>query len=95
MKRRFAQLVTAIALGAVATFGLNGPRAAAADADSTEGVEVLTQGPIHEAFAEPVAYNPEPGEIVPQEPPQAVEEIPPDEKPDGDPLWIPGYWHTG
>lgn len=93
MKRRFSQLAAVIALGAIGMFGMGGLRAAAADEDFAEGVDILTQGPIHEAFAEPVSYNPEPGEVVTKEPPAAVEEIPPEEKPDGDPLWIPGYWH--
>src|SRR5262245_26496502 len=57
-----------------------------------KGVEVLARGPVHEAFAtfaaEPVAAKP-----VPKKPPQALDEMPPDEKPDGDVLWIPGYWH--
>jgi hypothetical protein len=54
--------------------------------------EVLTRGPIHEAFAEVVSYNPQPGQIVSKEPPQAIEEVPPAEKPAGDYTWIPGYW---
>jgi hypothetical protein len=52
----------------------------------------LTRGPIHEAFAEVVAFNPQPGQIVAKEPPQAIEELPPAEKPAGDYTWIPGYW---
>ena len=56
------------------------------------GPEVLTRGPIHEAFAEVVNYNPQPGPIVPQQPPQAIEEVPPAEKPAGDYIWVPGYW---
>ena len=48
------------------------------------GPEVLTRGPIHEAFAEVVSYNPRPGQIVSKEPPQAIEEVPPAEKPEGD-----------
>jgi len=58
------------------------------------GPEVLTRGPIHEAFATPVIFNPTPPIVVPNPPPQsAVEEIPPDQKPVGaDVEWIPGYW---
>ena len=48
--------------------------------------------PSHEAFAETVAFDPEPGIIVPKAPPEAINEIPPDQKPDGDVDWIPGYW---
>ena len=55
--------------------------------------EVLTRGPVHEAFAEAVVLDPEPSVLVPESPPEAIEEIPPDERPDGDNIaWIPGYW---
>jgi hypothetical protein len=54
--------------------------------------EVLTRGPVHEAFAEVIAYNPQPGQIVAKEPPKPIEELPPAEKPEGDYAWIPGYW---
>ena len=63
-----------------------------APAGSQTGPEVLTRGPIHEAFAEVVSYNPQPGQIVSKEPPKAIEEVPPAEKPEGDYTWIPGYW---
>lgn len=56
-------------------------------------VEVLTRGPIHEAFAQTVTFNPEPGITVPKAPPNAIEELPPDQRPAGDNVaWIPGYW---
>src|SRR5689334_3047899 len=59
-----------------------------------EGVQVLTRGPVHEAFAEPVVFNPEAGPVVPKEPPQPIEEIPPDQKPEGENVqWVPGYWN--
>ncbi len=58
-----------------------------------EGVEVLTRGPVHEAFAETVVFDPEPGIIVVQAPPEFIEEIQPDQRPSGDNVaWIPGYW---
>jgi hypothetical protein len=57
-----------------------------------EGVETLTQGPIHEAFADPALPDPEPSPLVNQEPPAAVPEQPAAYKPDGDFQWIPGYW---
>ena len=63
------------------------------EAGEPEGVQVLTQGPIHEAFAEPVLFDPKPGPIVPKAPPQPIEEVPPEQKPEGDNVqWIPGYW---
>ncbi len=58
-----------------------------------DGVEVLTRGPIHEAFAETVVFDPQPGITVPQAPPELIEEIQPDQRPAGDNVaWIPGYW---
>lgn len=57
------------------------------------GVEIETRGPVHEAFAEPVVYTPEPCPVVPQEPPPPIDEMLPDERPEGDGVtWIPGYW---
>src|SRR3989442_206677 len=65
----------------------------APDADDQPGVQVLTQGPVQEAFAEPVVFDPKPGPVTPKQPPQAIEEMPPDQKPDSpDAQWIPGYW---
>jgi hypothetical protein len=58
-----------------------------------EGAQVLTQGPIHEAFAEPVLYDPKPGPVVPKASPAPIAELPPDQKPVGANVqWIPGYW---
>jgi hypothetical protein len=57
-----------------------------------EDVHVVASGPIHEAFAEAVALDPEPGIVAPKAPPALIEEIPPDQKPEGDVQWIPGYW---
>jgi len=64
---------------------------AAQTATNPADPEVLTRGPLHEAFAEPVNYNPQPGIVAPRQPPATVEEMPPDEKPEGA-AWIPGYW---
>jgi hypothetical protein len=58
-----------------------------------QGVQVLTRGPVHEAFAGIITSNPEPGVVVPKAPPETIEEVPPDEKPEGaNVTWIPGYW---
>src|SRR5262245_36162754 len=55
--------------------------------------EVLTKGPVHEAYAEPETTNAEAGPIVPKQPPEPIEEVPPNEKPAGDNVvWIGGYW---
>src|SRR5262245_10063417 len=62
-------------------------------AASPDGVEVLTRGPVHEAFAETIVFDPEPGVVVPKEPPDLIEEVPPEQKPEGTNVeWIPGYW---
>ncbi len=54
--------------------------------------EQLLRGPLHEAFAEPVAFNPGPTLIVSKQPPEPIDEMPPETKPEGDVTWIPGYW---
>jgi hypothetical protein len=57
------------------------------------GAQVLTRGPVHEAFAGMVTFNPEPGVVVTKAPPGVIEEVPPAERPEGDNVtWIPGYW---
>ena len=55
------------------------------------GVEEIDRGPIHEAFAAPTE-EPATTKIVPKQPPKAIEEMPPEQKPDGDVAWIGGYW---
>lgn len=58
-----------------------------------KGAEELTRGPVHEAFGKPVTFNAKAGLKINKEPPAPVEEMPPDEKPEGDNVaWIPGYW---
>src|ERR1043165_2148500 len=58
-----------------------------------EGAQVLTRGPVHEAFAGVVTFNPQPGVVVTKAPPDVIEEVPPEERPAGDNVtWIPGYW---
>jgi hypothetical protein len=61
--------------------------------DVEEGVEVLTRGPVHEAFAETVTFDPESGIVVSKAPPESIEELPPEQRPAGTNVdWIPGYW---
>ena len=83
---------TLLALGSI--LGLNKVISAEpAPANAEAGVQVLTRGPVHEAFAETVTYDPEPGVTAPKAPPAAIEEVPPEQKPAGDNVaWIPGYW---
>ena len=58
-----------------------------------EGMQVLTRGPVHEAFAGAVTFDPEAGLLVRERPPEPIEELPPDQRLEGDNVtWIPGYW---
>jgi len=95
MNRQWLRKVGVIFLPAVFAVIAAALPVAAVSNDPTYGenqMEVLAHGPIHEAFAEAMAFDPEPGIIVPKAPPEAINEIPPDQKPDGDVEWIPGYW---
>jgi hypothetical protein len=75
-------------IGALGAFGT------LVSADAGDGsVEILTHGPVHEAFAEVVNFDPQPGLIVRVEPPPLIEELPPEQQLSGDNIvWIPGYW---
>lgn len=58
-----------------------------------EQPEVLTRGPVHEAFAEPVTLQADEGLVTVKQPPVVISEILPAEKPVGANLvWVPGYW---
>jgi len=60
---------------------------------AADNIEYLTRGPIHEAFAEVVTYDPQPTLVVQKAPPELIEEIPPEVRPEGaNVIWIPGYW---
>jgi hypothetical protein len=64
-----------------------------APAQQPDGVEVQTRGPIHEGYANPVDGKPTESMLIERQPPEAIEEVPPDQKPAGDNVqWIPGYW---
>lgn len=71
----------------------SGPSAPPADPNTPDGVEVLARGPVHEAFAT-TAEAPAIPPIVAKQPPEPIEELPPDQKPEGENVqWLPGYWH--
>jgi hypothetical protein len=58
-----------------------------------EQPEILTRGPVHEAFAEPISFDYEEGIVAPRRPPENIDEIPPADRPSGDQfIWAPGYW---
>ena len=86
-------LLTFLALAAFAV-GLNRSICQAQQpAADVPGAQVLTRGPVHEAFAGMVTFNPEPGIVVVRPPPAIIEEMPPEQRPEGDNVtWIPGYW---
>jgi hypothetical protein len=60
--------------------------------ETPNDVEVLTSGPVHEAFAEPVDLKPESGIVVTSPPPNDIDENTPAERPAGQYVWVPGYW---
>ncbi|HEY3395137.1 MAG TPA: hypothetical protein VGK58_20725 [Lacipirellulaceae bacterium] len=60
---------------------------------TNESVEILARGPVHEAFVEPVNLQGFDPLVIEVAPPEPVEELPPDQKPEGENVeWIPGYW---
>jgi hypothetical protein len=85
-------LAAMIALGAI--LGCDGAGAGPPfSEDAVPGISVLTRGPVHEAFAGTVTFDPQPGIIVAAAPPADIEELPPEQKPEGaNVAWIPGYW---
>ena len=91
MTRGYA-LTALVALGT--TMGLNPHSAAQETATAVQdGVEVLTRGPVHEAFAETITFDPQPGIVITKTPPDPIEEVAPDQRPEGaNVTWIPGYW---
>jgi hypothetical protein len=62
-------------------------------ADNVPGDDVLTRGPLHEAFAAPVNLSGAVPPIVAKRPPESINETPSAYQPQGDgAVWIPGYW---
>ena len=54
---------------------------------------MLTRGPLHEAFAEPVNLGGVAPPVISQQPPDPIHEAPAEFRPDNDAAtWIPGYW---
>jgi hypothetical protein len=83
---------TAAAVGI--TIGMNHQVVAQQPQSANEdGIEILTRGPVHEAFAETISFDPEPGMLIATAPPEPIEELAPDQRPEGaNVTWIPGYW---
>jgi len=90
--RHLCLVVILIAIGTVSGWGQS-VFAQQEQMDAEDGVQVLTRGPVHEAFAEIVTFDPQPGIKVSKAPPNSIEELPPEQKPEGANIrWIPGYW---
>ena len=85
--------VSELGLVALVLIGHAAAQQPASPLESTGDVEVLTSGPLHEAFAEPVSLNATAAVVIKKQPPEPIEEIPPESKPGDDAIWIPGYWH--
>jgi hypothetical protein len=91
LARHFCLFVTLVLIGA--GFSLTRASAGQGIVYAEEGVEALAYGPVHEAFAEPIEFDPKEGMLVQKPPPEPIEELPPDQIPEGENVkWIPGYW---
>ena len=89
--RIVAAVLTMFALAAGPLYG--GASEPPPPTPAQEQPEVLTRGPVHEAFAEPVNLQVQAGLVAPQQPPANIEEMPPAERPEGAQfVWVPGYW---
>lgn len=56
-------------------------------------VDVLTRGPVHEAFAEQVTEDDSEPLVITAQPPEPVDEVPPEYRPEEEQaVWVPGYW---
>ncbi|MCE9526794.1 MAG: hypothetical protein K8R36_12155, partial [Planctomycetales bacterium] len=85
---RLRYLVICVAVGIV-SYAMT-PLSAQAQGEN-DGVEVLARGPLHEAFASATTLTPQAGLTVKTAPPADIEEVPPDQKPEGSNIaWIPG-----
>jgi len=105
MRARSLEVLVSLSIAGIALFGvalLRGQQAApqeqaAASAPAADlppvpkGVEVMARGPVHEAFATPTT-EPVPTTEVTKQPPKVLDELPPAEKPEGEAVWIGGYW---
>jgi hypothetical protein len=90
-RRAFSVLL----LAALTMIGLAPPPVSADAPPPTgdEGMTVMAQGPVHEAYAEPSVRGPRPAPVVAKQPPDPIPEVPPDQRPaDENSAWIPGYW---
>src|SRR4029079_16485828 len=88
MRKRLRSFV----LAGLTAMGLAAGANRASAQNPPEGVEVLARGPIHEAYAT-TTEQPAASPLLTKRPPDQVEELPPDQKPEGENVqFIPGYW---
>ncbi len=91
MKRIIKGLMPSALVFLIAIVGLSQDNQT--NSSAQEGVEVQGRGEVHEAFAQPSLPQQSPAPIVAKKPPEPVNELPPDLKPEGENVeWIPGYW---
>ena len=63
---------------------------------SQEQPEVLTRGPVHEAYAGPVDLQVQEGVVAPKPPPANIQEAPTTQMPQGGNfVWVPGLLVMG
>ncbi len=92
MNLRYFPMFSAVS-AVVAVGTMLSPPTIRAQSSQAADVQILTRGPVHEAFAETVSFDPRPGLIVRAEVPNPIEELPPEQQLEGDNVsWIPGYW---
>lgn len=90
---RYVCLIAVVSLWWAQTVPAQAPAADPPRTANPTGAEVLTRGPVHEAFAQPASTGIARPLIIPKQPPEAIEESPPDAKPAGETaVWISGYW---
>jgi hypothetical protein len=72
MYRRQLNEFCSVAVWMVTSVAIVGGQAVAQQSGSirNEEIEILTRGPVHEAFAETVVFDPEPGLIIRTFPPK-------------------------
>jgi len=87
------KVITIVIMLTIWSFPLYGAADEPPPVPTQEQPEVLTSGPVHEAFAEPVNLQVQGGLVAPIEPPANIVESPPAERPAGSQyVWVPGYW---
>jgi hypothetical protein len=89
MLSQTAQVLGIALLFGGAAWGQNAPPPP--DPGAPKGVEVQARGPVHEAFATPLSEA-QPTPLIQKKPPLPIEEMAPEEQPEGDAAWIKGYW---